>query len=416
MYSVSIDGQDHEASHPRKIPPSSSLLWARNLRHYIRSGSGLGSKALMVISKWDFFICCYWRLVYGILCMNYMADKPEEGSISHRVQRVAKYRFLKKQSDLLLNADDLDAMWVCFKENCVIDDATGAEKARIDMSELDEDSDGFLQPHEMEAYIRGLIPNLAQLWDMPATFIQTYCRIAAHKFFFFCDSHRREKGCIKKILLSNCLQELMELHQESEEEVTDIEQAENWFSLTSAQRICAYSNQFSSADMFLALDKDMNGTLSKQELREYYFVHTQKCPSPVHQLWFNLERSLPVTIIHLMSMSVMAKLEEMCAVSGPMTIERIFSKKRENRKKNDRRTEFTVRHVFAVSREFAVSYRSRQPPLVQTYSSDKNNSTAVPADMRWIKTIKTIDYLSKQADEDTIPMTACTILWSHRSF
>lgn len=28
------------------------------------------------------------------------------------------------------------------------------------------------------------------------------------------------------------------LHQESEEEVTDTEQAENWFSLTSAQRIC----------------------------------------------------------------------------------------------------------------------------------------------------------------------------------
>ncbi|CAL5413189.1 unnamed protein product [Camellia sinensis] len=140
-------------------------------------------------------------------------------------------------------------------------------QARIGMSELDEDSDGFLQPHEMEAYIRGLIPNLAQLRDMPATFIQTYCRIAAHKFFFFCDSHRRaaqagcnhiwiplsvapmglrglkggvdiEKGCIKKILLSNCLQELMELHQESEEEVTDIEQAENWFSLTPAQRIC----------------------------------------------------------------------------------------------------------------------------------------------------------------------------------
>nr|GFC54570.1 putative serine/threonine-protein phosphatase 2A regulatory subunit B'' subunit TON2 [Tanacetum cinerariifolium] len=78
--------------------------------------------------------------------------KPEDGSISHKVQRLAKYRFLKKQSDLLLNADDLDAMWVCLRENCVIDDATGAEKvsltqARIDMSELDEDSDGFLQHH-----------------------------------------------------------------------------------------------------------------------------------------------------------------------------------------------------------------------------------------------------------------------------
>jgi serine/threonine-protein phosphatase 2A regulatory subunit B'' len=249
---------------------------------------------------------------------SFYKKKPEDGSISNRVQRLAKYRFLKKQSELLLNADDLDAMWVCLRENCVIDDVTGSEKmnyedfchiatvcteqigqkckrffspsnfmkfekddsgriailpfylyvmrtvsltqARIDMSELDEDSDGFLQPHEMEAYIRGLIPNLAQLRDMPSAFVQMYCRIAARKFFFFCDPHRRGKACIKKVLLSNCLQELMELHQESEEEVTDTEQAENWFSLTSAQRIC---------DMFLALDKDTNGTLSKQELKEY---------------------------------------------------------------------------------------------------------------------------------------------------
>ncbi|XP_010248220.1 PREDICTED: probable serine/threonine-protein phosphatase 2A regulatory subunit B'' subunit TON2 [Nelumbo nucifera] len=52
----------------------------------------------------------------------------------------------------------------------------------------------------------------------------------------------------------------MELHQGSEEEAADTEQAENWFSLTSAQWIC---------DMFLALDKVLNGTSSKQELREY---------------------------------------------------------------------------------------------------------------------------------------------------
>ncbi|GJY35456.1 CCR4-NOT transcription complex subunit 1 [Tanacetum coccineum] len=49
-----------------------------------------------------------------------MFTKPEDGSISRKVQRLAKYRFLKKQSDLLLNADDLDAMWVCLRENCVI--------------------------------------------------------------------------------------------------------------------------------------------------------------------------------------------------------------------------------------------------------------------------------------------------------
>ena len=36
--------------------------------------------------------------------------------------------FVQKQSDLLLNSDDLAAMWNCLRENCVIDDATGAEK------------------------------------------------------------------------------------------------------------------------------------------------------------------------------------------------------------------------------------------------------------------------------------------------
>jgi hypothetical protein len=44
---------------------------------------------------------------------------------------------------------------------------------------------------EMEAYIRGLIPNLAQLRDILPDFVPMYCRIAAHKFFFFCDPHRR---------------------------------------------------------------------------------------------------------------------------------------------------------------------------------------------------------------------------------
>ncbi|KAL8162245.1 hypothetical protein V2J09_013734 [Rumex salicifolius] len=277
MYSGSSDGEGHDPSAQRKIPPASKMLWVRNLRRYIGTGAGLGSEALMELETkrilLDIFKEKQQKSADAGAIPSFYKRKPEEGSISNRVQRLAKYRFLKKQTDLLLNADDLDAMWVCLRENCVIDDATGAEKmnyedfcriasvsltqARIDMSELDEDSDGFLQAHEMEAYIRGLIPNLAQLRNMAPALIQMYCRIAAHKFFFFCDPHRRGKACIKKVLLSNCLQELMELHQETEEEVSDTEQAENWFSLTSAQH------------MFLALDKDMNGTLSKQELKEY---------------------------------------------------------------------------------------------------------------------------------------------------
>jgi hypothetical protein len=45
MYS---DGETHDAPQTqRKIPPASSMLWVRNLRRFIGSGTGLGSEALM---------------------------------------------------------------------------------------------------------------------------------------------------------------------------------------------------------------------------------------------------------------------------------------------------------------------------------------------------------------------------------
>ncbi|KAI7989170.1 putative serine/threonine-protein phosphatase 2A regulatory subunit B'' subunit TON2 [Camellia lanceoleosa] len=84
------------------------------------SHSLLDSKVMLMLIHVD--------MDYRLHVDNIFMLKPEEGSISHRVQRVAKYHFLKRQSNLLLNANDLDAMWVCFKENCVIDDATGASK------------------------------------------------------------------------------------------------------------------------------------------------------------------------------------------------------------------------------------------------------------------------------------------------
>ena len=61
---------------------------------------------------------------------------------------------------------------------------------------------------EMEGYIRGLIPNLAQLRDIPASFVQPYCRIAARKFFFFCDPARRGLGTAL-IKLWICYQNVM---------------------------------------------------------------------------------------------------------------------------------------------------------------------------------------------------------------
>ncbi|KAJ7536115.1 hypothetical protein O6H91_12G056800 [Diphasiastrum complanatum] len=319
MQNIKNNGELQEVS--KELPAGSSMPWVQALKKYVGSGAGLGSEALMELEIKRILLDAYREheqknLEKGAIPTFY--KKPTEGSIGAKVQRLARFRFLKKQTDQLLNADDLDTMWICLRENCVIDDSTGSEKmnyedfcqiasicteqigvkcrrffspsnfmkfekdeygriailpfylyvmrtvsltqARIDMSELDEDGDGFLQAQEMEAYIRGLIPNLAQLRDIPPPFLSMYCRIAARKFFFFCDVHRKGKLCIKKVLLSNCLAELMELHRESEEDVAENDQVENWFSLSSAQRIC---------DLFLSLDKDMNGTLSKQELQDY---------------------------------------------------------------------------------------------------------------------------------------------------
>ncbi|KAL8142706.1 hypothetical protein V2J09_015738 [Rumex salicifolius] len=74
-------------------------------------------------------------------------------------------------------------------------------QARIDMSELDEDSDGFLQPHE------------------------------------------------------------------SDQEVTDTEQAENWFSLTSAQCICVFDEHVRRQDrkqIFISVDSPEIRALEKE--------------------------------------------------------------------------------------------------------------------------------------------------------
>ncbi|RWW29865.1 hypothetical protein GW17_00005602 [Ensete ventricosum] len=153
MYNVYIA---EKAGRPRRSPPRPP-----------RPGSGISAgtsdpaPASAPRPLWLF------RSVSIIYC--FVKQKPEEGSISHRVQRLAKYRFLKvsghkdhctrlttslmvltavywflcaltlqffpfnlqKQSELLLNADDLDAMWVRLRGNCVIDDATGAEKVEI---------------------------------------------------------------------------------------------------------------------------------------------------------------------------------------------------------------------------------------------------------------------------------------------
>ncbi|RRT63184.1 hypothetical protein B296_00006856 [Ensete ventricosum] len=105
-----------KAGAPKKIPAASSTPWVRNLRRYVGSGTGIGSEALMVMGTRLTTSLMVLTAVYWFLC----------------ALTLQFFHFnLQKQSELLLNADDLDAMWVRLRENCVIDDATGAEKVEI---------------------------------------------------------------------------------------------------------------------------------------------------------------------------------------------------------------------------------------------------------------------------------------------
>ncbi|GJP52857.1 hypothetical protein CLOM_g11940 [Closterium sp. NIES-68] len=249
----------------------------------------------------------------------FFKQKPSPDSIPSRVQKAAKLKFLQRQKESLLDQSELEMLWMCLRENRTLpDEESGTERinyddftqvaavclervgskcqrfftaatfltfeaddsgriailpfylyvmrwvsitqTRIDMSMLDHDGDGYLKPSEMEAYIRGLVPSLKLLKGMEPEFLDTYCRISTRKFLFFCDPQKRGKLLIREVLLSPVLSELMELRQDAEGEDQLAALQENWFALSSAKRI---------HQMFLALDVDRSGGLSKEELRAF---------------------------------------------------------------------------------------------------------------------------------------------------
>ncbi|XP_028547862.1 probable serine/threonine-protein phosphatase 2A regulatory subunit B'' subunit TON2 [Dendrobium catenatum] len=360
MYGAASDGEGAPDAVPKKIPPASSMPWVRNLRRFIGSGTGLGSEARMELETKRILLDIFKERQQknaeagSIPC--FYKKKPEEGSISQRVQRLAKYRFLKKQSELLLNADDLDAMWVCLRENCVIDDASGAEKMNYEdfchiasvcteqigskcrrffspsnFMKFEKDESGRIAILPFYLYVMRTFPYALRALLLGRASAPIYARLSLcyrkeagsiepakpvltlgelgcevrdvrgcelsdlrARPTAWCDRGCDRAGCVRVHVLGASVvvvqvglgtgtwyrsvlgtarywnlvplstgtryRSCSVMFQETEEEVADTEQAENWFSLTSAQRIC---------DMFLALDKDMNGTLSKQELKEY---------------------------------------------------------------------------------------------------------------------------------------------------
>lgn len=132
-------------------------------------------------------------------------------------------------------------------------------QSRINLGCHDADADGWLTEEELEAFVGRSVTTMAALQSLTNGFMKHYCRIATRRFMFFNDQQRRGKARISTLLAGEALADFNELHAARED---DPQLAKNWFSLASAQRV--YKS-------YLDLDLDMNGTLSKEELRRYTF-------------------------------------------------------------------------------------------------------------------------------------------------
>ena len=130
-------------------------------------------------------------------------------------------------------------------------------QTRVGLSLYDVTGLGYLRESDLENYILELIPTLPQLNGLEKSFHSFYVCTAVRKFVFFLDPLHTGQIRIQDILACSFLDDLLELR---DGELPKDQQQTNWFSAPSTLRVYG---------MFLNLDKDRNGMLSKEELLRY---------------------------------------------------------------------------------------------------------------------------------------------------
>mmetsp|Transcript_26718 Transcript_26718/g.75056 ORF Transcript_26718/g.75056 Transcript_26718/m.75056 type:complete len:460 (-) Transcript_26718:344-1723(-) len=128
------------------------------------------------------------------------------------------------------------------------------ERTAIALARYDSDNDGLLTTEELEAWIAEQLAEgkILHLRHMDRYFVTQYKHICARKFVFFYG--KRGKMRIRDILNGPVLAEWMEMTKPSGPSTS------NWFSLKSADRLYK---------MFMDLDQNMTGSLSRSELWQY---------------------------------------------------------------------------------------------------------------------------------------------------
>ncbi|KAM7539403.1 hypothetical protein Aperf_G00000051650 [Anoplocephala perfoliata] len=129
---------------------------------------------------------------------------------------------------------------------------TWLNRTRVELTKFDEAGKGYLVECELENYIKSQIPFLHQVKNIERWFIPFYLCTVSRRFFFFLDPIRVGRVRICDILASGMLETLRDLDSTTEPQSTD-----NVFSLSSVRRVY---------DSYVELDRDKDGSLSREEL------------------------------------------------------------------------------------------------------------------------------------------------------
>ncbi|CAN7978832.1 unnamed protein product [Ixodes persulcatus] len=130
-------------------------------------------------------------------------------------------------------------------------------QTRIGLSLYDVSGQGYLREHDLETYIKELIPQLPQIDGIERSFHSFYVCTALRKFCFFLDPLRTGRIKIQDILCCPFLDDFTELR---DDKLTKTDLENNWFSAPSALKV--YGD-------YLNLDRTRTGMLSKSELARY---------------------------------------------------------------------------------------------------------------------------------------------------
>ncbi|KAK8746623.1 hypothetical protein OTU49_017112 [Cherax quadricarinatus] len=253
------------------------------------------------------------RSSYSVIPRFYHKLPPEDDQLLQKLREESRAVFLQRRSRELLDNDELKNLWMLLDKHQSLTELGGEEQminyedflkvaqqagpkckqyfqpstfckllqndphgrisimnffnyvmrkvwlhqTRIGLSLYDVTGQGYLRESDLENYILELIPTLPQLDGLEKSFHSFYVCTAVRKFFFFLDPMRTGQIKIQDILACSFLDDLLELR---DEELPKDQQQNNWFSAPSALRVYG---------VYLNLDKDHNGMLSKGELSRY---------------------------------------------------------------------------------------------------------------------------------------------------